>query len=118
MASYIREFLIGSSSAPPPSGLSGLTESVVFNIGGSRRRVLIFNPKPTQQSPRKRGLLVIFHGSLSSAEQMREVVTAYRYDQEAQNRGWIVAYPDSDHMDWNDCRLKSNTGSRAAGRDV
>jgi polyhydroxybutyrate depolymerase len=61
-------------------------------------------------------LLLALHGSMGNAAQMRRA-SAYRFEQLADEHGFIVAYPEGYEGHWNDCRKKGPYAAKRLGID-
>ena len=56
-------------------------------------------------------IVVVLHGSRSSAGQMREQ-TGFEFERLAEHDGFIVAYPEGYGGYWNDCRMKGDWAAK------
>ncbi|MBL8740190.1 MAG: hydrolase [Myxococcales bacterium] len=90
----------GQGGAPPSAcaaqGPSGDLERMV-DVGGEARRVLLHVPPglaPDAATP----LVVVMHGFTESPEDIRAIT---HFDEVADERGFIVAYPEGKSGSWN-----------------
>lgn len=104
-------FYFGRAAIPPEPALGGALSAETLESGGRTRHFLVYAPA---NRPAPGGALVIvLHGTSMDGAQMRRW-TGYAYDQLAEERGFVVAYPDGIGGSWNDCR---RVGSRQAKQE-
>src|SRR5687767_8339572 len=88
--------------APELPKLSAAVQRDSLRVGAQQRRYVFYLPaKLTPHPP----LLLALHGSMGNARQMRRA-SAYRFEQLADEYGFIVVYPEGYEGHWNDCRKK------------
>ncbi len=83
----------------------------VLRMGEIIRTFAYYVPVNLAENP---PLVLAFHGSRSSGEEMREHL-AYELDELADQRGFIVVYPDGYERHWNDCRRAAPYSARKLG---
>ena len=88
--------------APELPRLSASVQRDSLRVGARQRRYAFYAPAKVASRP---PLLLALHGSMGNAEQMRRI-TAYRFEQLADDHGFIVVYPEGYDGHWNDCRKK------------
>src|ERR1700726_1564667 len=91
--------------APSPANptLSAAIQQNSIPIGNMTREFLEYVPHDiSPHSP----LVIVLHGALMDAKSMREW-TGYEFDQLADQRGFVVAYPDGYKHTWNDCHSEA-----------
>jgi polyhydroxybutyrate depolymerase len=86
-------------SAPPTSG-GDRSETLV--VGGLKRSYLLYVP-PSYDSARKVPLVIALHGNRGTGKDM-EKLTLSKFNELANAKGFIVAYPDGIDKSWNDDR--------------
>jgi polyhydroxybutyrate depolymerase len=90
------------SPAPQVPRLSASVRRDTLRVGESQRSYVYYVPAKVAPRP---PLLLALHGSMGHAGQMRRA-TAYRFEQLADDHGFILAYPEGYEGHWNDCRKK------------
>jgi polyhydroxybutyrate depolymerase len=95
--------------APARPALSGSIRRDSLQVGELRRGYVFYVPARLASHP---PLLLALHGSMGNAGQMRRI-SAYRFEQLADEHGFIIVYPEAYEGHWNDCR---KTFSSAAKR--
>src|SRR6202158_6551365 len=91
--------------APSPAKptLSAAIQQDSIPIGSMTREFLEYVPHDiSPHSP----LVIVLHGALMDAKSMREW-TGYEFDQLADQRGFLVVYPDGYKQPWNDCHSQA-----------
>ena len=83
-----------------PPQLAGSYTQQYLTVGSLKRRFSAYVPSAIQPSS---ALVFVLHGSLRSGESMRRS-TGYRFDELAEQYGFVVIYPDGIENHWNDCR--------------
>ena len=81
--------------APEVPRLSASVQRDSLRMGALQRRYVFYAPAKVASRP---PLLLALHGSMG--------LTAYRFEQLADDHGFIVAYPEGYEGHWNDCRKK------------
>jgi len=71
-----------------------------LHVGGLDRSYRAFVPA---HLPKGAPLLLVFHGSAATPEEMR-MFTGYEFDKLADQHGFAVVYPAGFQGNWNDCR--------------
>ncbi len=89
-----------SIALPPVPDLSGRFGAAKLDHDGRRRTYGIYVPVKLREHP---ALILALHGSQGSGERMRRGF-AWQLDVVADQRGWLVAYPDGFEGHWNGCR--------------
>lgn len=114
VASVTDAFWMRPGPSEPPA-LAGEYRNQWLRHEGHARRYGLYRPASL---PPGAPLLVVLHGPISDGEGMR-ALTAYRFDQWAEQHGWLVAYPTARHRRWNDCRAGgAPPGTGAPADDV
>ena len=98
---------------PPEPALSARPVRQDVRIGGRDRHFLVYAPARPQPAP---PLLVVFHGSMGSAGEIR-AQTGYGFDRLADRDGFVVVYPQGYEGNWNDCRRAADFPARRLGID-
>ena len=88
------------SPAPPLPSLTATIRKSTVRVGGRDRSYLIY--VPANLSPQA-ALVIVLHGSGMDGARMR-LCTGYEFDCLADQRGFVVIYPDGYRHNWNDCR--------------
>lgn len=88
------------SPAPALPQLKGSWSHKSLQVDERERGYGVYLPNPPPERP---GIVLVLHGSNSSAAQIRQW-TGYEFDQLADARGVLVAYPDAYKHTWNECR--------------
>lgn len=96
----------------PPADVGAVTTHQLQH-GGREREYLMYVPR--RQSP-LRAIVMVLHGSRMTAAQMR-MVTGYRFDQLAEQYGFVVVYPQGFENHWNDCRAGATYSAKALAVD-
>jgi polyhydroxybutyrate depolymerase len=79
----------------PPSGFGNGTSAHTINVGGRDRMYRLHKPAGL---PASAGLVVMLHGAFGSAAQAER---SYGWDQLADSKKFVVAYPDGLLRTWN-----------------
>ena len=95
--------------APEVPPLSASLQRGSVRVGERERSYAFYVPANPVAAP---PLLLAFHGSMGNAAQMRRL-SGYRFEQLADEHGFLVVYPEGYEGHWNDCR---KTGPYAAKR--
>ncbi len=85
------------------------SESIVFD--GLKRTYLIHTP-PMHDKAKSMPLLIALHGGKGTGERMVKL-TLGGFDRLADEKGFVVVYPDGIEKQWNDGRSANETGYRA-----
>lgn len=93
------KFMTSTDYVPEPTLKNQLQKSSV-SLDGQTRDFLWYSPPQLPELP---NILFVLHGSNSSGAEIREQ-TAYRFDQLADEKGFVVVYPTGYFKHWNDCR--------------
>jgi polyhydroxybutyrate depolymerase len=93
---FAREF------GEPP--LAGALHREMLTLGPLRRTFAFYLPDRVGAQP---PLLFVLHGSNGDGATMRRM-TAFRFDQLADQKGIVVVYPDGYKKFWNDCRKSAD----------
>ena len=101
------------SPAPEVPPLSASLQRGSLRVGGLQRRYAFYVPAGLAPRP---PLLLALHGSMGDATQIRRA-SAYRFDQLADEHGFIVVYPEGYEGHWNDCRKKGSFAAKRLGID-
>jgi polyhydroxybutyrate depolymerase len=123
----LRRFVIGSAVvlvvlgaaaayllyAPKPALPSGSAEASTVEVGGRQRHYLVFTPAHLQAGA---SVLIVFHPSLSSGEDMRRMVGS-ALEGIAQRDNVVVVYPDGYEGHFNDCRRVASYSARTLNVD-
>jgi polyhydroxybutyrate depolymerase len=96
-------FLLHVSFAPQPT-LSGQLKTTSLPIDGHNRNFSYYLPANIDSD---RPLIFALHGSMGSGDDMRRL-TAYQFDQIADNDNIIAVYPDGYKNHWNGCRASAS----------
>jgi polyhydroxybutyrate depolymerase len=98
--------------APEVPRLSGKLTKETFEVGGLTRTYRLYVP---QGLARGAPAVLVMHGSGQNGAQMR-IETGYGFERLADERGFVVVYPNADEGYWNACNIVGGGG--ADGRDV
>jgi polyhydroxybutyrate depolymerase len=90
------------ASYPPMPALAGTIERGTLEHGGRTRSWIAYVPAAPAKSP---ALVIALHPSMGTAQGVREAF-GYDFDRLADQRGFIVVYPQGYEGHWNDCKLK------------
>ena len=90
------------SPEPEVPALSASIQRGSLRVGELRRSYAFYVPARLAETP---PLLLALHGSMGNARQMRRA-SSYRFEQLADEHGFIVVYPEGYEGHWNDCRKK------------
>lgn len=101
------------SPAPEVPRLSASTQRDSLRVGNLQRSYVFYVPARLAPHP---PLLVALHGSMGNAGQMRRA-SAYRFEQLADEHGFVVVYPEGYEGHWNDCRKKGPYAAKRLGID-
>lgn len=110
--------LLGAMAAyflysPKPALPSGPIEALTLDIGGHQRHYLAFTPSRLQAGA---SVLVAFHPSLGSGEEMRRIV-GNALERIAERDNVVVVYPDGYEGHFNDCRRVASFSARKLNMD-
>jgi polyhydroxybutyrate depolymerase len=81
--------------ATPPTGFVNGTSSHTINVGGRDRTYRLYKPEGL---PASAPLVVMLHGAVGNAAQAER---AYNWDELADSKKFLVAYPDGLNRAWN-----------------
>jgi polyhydroxybutyrate depolymerase len=98
--------------APDVPRLSGKLTKETVEVGGLTRTYRLYVP---QGLARGAPAVLVMHGSGQNGAQMR-IETGYGFERLADERGFVVVYPNADEGYWNACNVVGGGG--ADGRDV
>lgn len=98
---------------PAEPALQGEFQDRSLKVGDLERSFVIYSPA---RVPPKPALLVVFHGSMGSPEQIR-IQSGFEFDRLAEADGFIVAYPQGYEGYWNDCRTAADYSARRLAID-
>jgi polyhydroxybutyrate depolymerase len=99
--------------AYPQPALTGKVEQRRLDVGGISRSFLVYIPeRRVDPVP----VLLVLHGSGSSAERMRSA-TGWAFEQIADREGALVVYPEGFERHWNDCRVEGDFAARRLAVD-
>ena len=99
--------------APAPDAPGHEVTRDSLSVGGRMRTFAHFAPSTVRPGA---PLLIVLHGSMGSAEGIRRG-TGYRFERIAQERGFVVVYPEGFDGYWNDCRRMAPFAAREANVD-
>jgi polyhydroxybutyrate depolymerase len=99
--------------SPPEPALTAAVQRANLRVGERDRSYLAYAPA---KLPSGAPLLIVLHGSLMTGEAMR-AWTAYEFDELADQRGFVVMYPDGFKGNWNDCRKDASFAAKAQNID-
>lgn len=97
----------------PQPALTGKVEQRRLDVGGISRSFLVYIPERLVDPV---PVLLVLHGSSSSAERMRSA-TAWAFEQLADREGALVVYPEGFEGYWNDCRAAGDFAAKRLGVD-
>lgn len=83
--------------------LTSAIKTTTVKISKHNRTYKVYKPKRLAKNP---GLIVALHGTGMTSERMRQW-TGFELDRLADERGFIIVYPDGYKGNWNDCRKDS-----------
>ncbi len=89
--------------APKQPALAGSLEQFTITSGGIERSLNVYVPAGAEAGDKKRPLVFVFHGSMGTAERVRQS-PAYEFDLLADQHDFLVVYPQGYKNHWNDCR--------------
>jgi polyhydroxybutyrate depolymerase len=99
--------------APKPTLPVGPIEAMALDIGGHPRRYTVFTPSHLQAGA---SVLVAFHASQSSGEEMRRIVGSV-LERIAEKENVVIVYPDGYEGHFNDCRRVASYSARKLNVD-
>lgn len=99
--------------APKPALPVGPIEAVTLDIGGHSRHYSIFTPAGLKTGA---SVLVAFHPSQSSGEEMRRIVGSV-LERIAEKENVVIVYPDGYEGHFNDCRRVASYSARKLNVD-
>jgi polyhydroxybutyrate depolymerase len=99
--------------APAVPTLSAAVRRDSIRVGQLQRGYTHYVPAKLAARP---PLLLVLHGSMGSAEKIRRE-TMYRFEQLADEHGFIVVYPQGYEGHWNDCRKQAPYAAKRLGID-
>jgi polyhydroxybutyrate depolymerase len=97
----------------PAPALTGSLARDTLRVGDRDRTFAYYAPASLPPAP---PLLIAFHGSGGTGEQLRGQ-TGYAFDRVADANGFVVAYPDGYEHHWNDCRKAASFSARTLNID-
>lgn len=97
----------------PQPALTGKVEQRRLDVGGISRSFLVYIPERLVDPV---PVLMVLHGSSSSAERMRSA-TAWAFEQLADREGAVVVYPEGFEGHWNDCRTAGDFAAKRLAVD-
>jgi polyhydroxybutyrate depolymerase len=101
------------SPAPEVPPLSASVQRGSLQVGELQRSYAFYVPAKLAPHP---PLVLALHGSMGNARRMRRA-SAYRFEQLADENGFIVVYPEGYEGHWNDCRKKGPYAAKRLGID-
>ena len=101
IAAYFYYWYTPKVEEPP---LLGQLYEYDIEVGQDDRRFRAYVPANVKPAA---PLVFVLHGSLRRGDLMR-TSTAYRFDQLADQYGFVVLYPDGIDRHWNDCRASAD----------
>ncbi len=102
----------GDFQPNPRPALSGSEKRLTVPVGARQRTALMYTPRNLAKDP---AILLVLHGVTGTGSRIR-MFTGYDFDLTADEKGFVVVYPDAVSGQWNDCR--SSTQRPAPDRDV
>jgi polyhydroxybutyrate depolymerase len=99
--------------APNVPSLTATIQRDSIRVGELQRSFAFYVPARLAPNP---PLLIALHGSMGNPRQMRRA-SAYRFEQLADERGFIVVYPQGYEGYWNDCRKKGSFSAKQLNID-
>jgi polyhydroxybutyrate depolymerase len=99
--------------APSAPTLTAAIQRGSLRVGDLERTFAFYVPARLVSNP---PLLIALHGSMGNAGKMR-YETAYRFEQLADEHGFILVYPEGHAGHWNDCRKKGPYAAKQLGID-
>lgn len=103
--SGIAYWLLSSSVVKPH--LSGDMQTHELEVDGHLRSYQVYTPKQLQDHT----LLIVLHGSMGSAEKVRQQ-SQFSFESLADKEGFLLVYPDGYEGHWNDCRRTASYSAR------
>ena len=98
---------------PAEPRLSAQAQAGAIEVGARTRSYLAYVPAGL---PAGAPLLLVLHGSSLDGAKMRGW-TGYEFDQQADQHGFAVVYPDGYQGNWNDCRTEVTFPARQENID-
>ncbi len=99
--------------SPEAPRLSASVEHDSLRVGDLTRSYVFYAPAGLAPNA---PLVLALHGSMGSAEQMRQA-TGYGFERLADRHGFVVVYPEGYEGHWNDCRKKGPYAAKRLGID-
>ena len=99
--------------APDAPTLSASIKRGTVRVGALERSYAFYVPARLATRP---PLLIALHGSMGNAGSMRRA-TAYRFEELADEQGFVLAYPEGYDGHWNDCRKQGPYEAKRLGID-
>jgi polyhydroxybutyrate depolymerase len=96
-------FYFVHSPRPAEPKLSSTIRRERIEVGNRERSFLAYVPA---KLPAGSPLVIVLHGAGMNGERMRRA-TGYEFDRLADERAYVVLYPDGYKRTWNDCRKES-----------
>ena len=93
-------FYFAYAPVPNEPHLSSKIEQATIQVANQTRSYLFYVPKKLSNKP---ALIIALHGTRMNADKMRQW-TAFEFDQLADQKGFVVIYPNGYKGNWNDCR--------------
>ena len=93
-------FYFAYAPVPNEPHLSSKIEQATIQVANQTRSYLFYVPKKLSNKP---ALIIALHGTGMNADKMRQW-TAFEFDQLADQKGFVVIYPNGYKGNWNDCR--------------
>jgi polyhydroxybutyrate depolymerase len=106
-AVYLLLFRADVPPAPGPLGRGWM------DFGDVERAYLIHRPAALPERP---PLLIVLHGTPGGPERIR-ALTGYAFERLADERGFVVLYPEAYRGHWNDCRAGARSAAKRHGID-
>jgi polyhydroxybutyrate depolymerase len=101
------------SPAPEVLRLSGQLTEATIQVGGLERTYLTYVPRGLRKEA---PLVVVMHGSGEDSARMR-VATGYGFERFADERGFVVVYPNGYEGYWNACNVVGDYGANKLNVD-
>lgn len=103
----------GSAPLLKKPDLSAAIQRGAIRAGGLDRTFLAYIPRSL---PANAPVVFVLHGSMQNAQMMR-VATGYEFERLADQRGFLVVYPNGYKRHWNDCRKRASYSARKRAVD-
>jgi polyhydroxybutyrate depolymerase len=105
-------YFVHTPALAPPALRGTITPGSLRQGSRSREFLLYRSTRPASPAP----LLIVLHGSGQDSQGMRQA-TGYAFDRLADERGFVVAYPQAYQGHWNDSRKAGQYAARRHGID-